>query len=76
MLDISIETYLNDSQNYTLLTIIECKNYDEKVPVDDVEEFDSKLRQIAEHNIKGIMISPSSFQSGRLCSHNFVYDPF
>ncbi len=62
--DISIETYLEDTENYSLLTIIECKNYDEKIPVDDVEEFDSKLRQIGEHNIKGIMISPSSFQSG------------
>ncbi len=66
IVDLSIETYLNNSKNYSLLTIIECKNYDEKVPVDDVEEFDSKLRQIGEHNIKGIMISPASFQSGAL----------
>lgn len=64
--DISIETYLNNSESYSLLTIIECKNYDKKVPVDDVEEFDSKLNQIGEHNIKGIIATPSSFQTGAL----------
>lgn len=64
--DISIESYINDSENYSSLTIIECKNYDKKVPVDDIEEFSEKLNQIGEHNTKGIVATPASFQSGAL----------
>jgi Zn-dependent peptidase ImmA (M78 family) len=60
--DITIETYLNDAENYSLLTILECKNLNKKVTVDDVEEFESKISQIGEHNTKGIMITNSSFQ--------------
>lgn len=65
--DISIETYLNNADNYSLLSIIECKNYGNKgVPVDDVEEFDSKLNQIGEHNTKGIIVTNSHFQKGAI----------
>lgn len=62
--DIAIETYLNKSTSYSLLTLIECKNYQSPVPVNDIEEFDSKIRQISEHNTKGILITNNSFQSG------------
>ncbi|MBA2619822.1 MAG: ImmA/IrrE family metallo-endopeptidase [Acidobacteria bacterium] len=64
VVDVSIETYLKNSQNYSLLTIIECKNYEHLVPVDDVEEFDSKLSQIGEHNTKGIILTKKGFQAG------------
>jgi Zn-dependent peptidase ImmA (M78 family) len=67
--DIAIETYLNNSSNYSLLTLIECKNYQYPVPVNDIEEFDSKIRQISEHNTKGILITNNSFQSG---AHSFA----
>ena len=67
--DIAIETYLNNSSTYSLLTLIECKNYQTPVPVNDIEEFDSKIRQISEHNTKGIVITNHSFQSG---AHNFA----
>lgn len=67
--DIAIETYLSDSSNYSILTLIECKNYQSPVPVNDLEEFDSKIRQISEHNTKGILITNNSFQSG---AHNFA----
>lgn len=60
--DIAVETYLNNATNYSFRTIIECKNYDGNVPVDDVEEFDSKLNQIGEHNTKGIIITKTAFQ--------------
>ena len=60
--DISIETYLNNATSYSFLTIIECKNVGRKVTVDDVEEFESKLSQIGEHNTKGIIITNNSFQ--------------
>lgn len=61
--DISIETYIENAEKYSSITIIECKNYGKKgVPVDDIEEFDSKLNQIGEHNSKGILITNSTFQ--------------
>ena len=64
--DISIETFLEKAEKYSVLTIIECKNLNGPVPVDDIEEFDSKLRQIGDHNLKGILISKSGFQKGTL----------
>lgn len=60
--DITIETYLKDADKYSLLTIIECKNVGRKVTVDDIEEFESKIRQVGEHNTKGLLITSSDFQ--------------
>ncbi len=62
--DISIETYMPGADNFSLLTIIECKNLNHKVPVDDIEEFDSKLRQLGEHNTKGMVFTKLGFQKG------------
>lgn len=62
--DVSIETYLENSENYSLLTIIECKNYKGNVPVGDVHELDSKLHEIGDHNTKGIIFSKTGFQEG------------
>jgi Zn-dependent peptidase ImmA (M78 family) len=67
--DIAIETYLDNSEQYSLLTLIECKNYGKPIPVNDLEEFDSKIRQVSEHNTKGILITNNSFQSG---AHKFA----
>lgn len=64
--DISIEVFIPGETDYSLLIIIECKNYNHSVPVDDVEEFFIKLHQISGANIKGIVISPNSFQIGAL----------
>jgi hypothetical protein len=65
--DITIETCLNNSEQYSLLTVIECKNYaHEGVPVSDIEEFDSKLTQIGKHNAKGIVVTNSSYQKSAL----------
>lgn len=65
--DISIETFIPNSKNFSLLTIIECKNYGKAgVPVDDIEEFDSKLNQVGEHNTKGIIVTNSHFQKGAI----------
>jgi Restriction endonuclease len=61
--DVAIETYSKNAQNYSFLTIIECKNYDGLVPVDDVEEFDSKLSQVGEHNTKGIILTKKRISS-------------
>lgn len=63
--DISIETTLPNADRYSLLTIIECKGYPKNtVQVDEVEEFASKLSQIAGHNIKGIMVTSSKYAEG------------
>lgn len=62
--DITIETFIPGAERYSLLTIIECKNLNHKVSVDDVEEFNSKISQIGEHNTKGIMIAANTFQEG------------
>ena len=37
--DISIEISLPGQLTYSILTLIECKDYSGKIPVDDVEEF-------------------------------------
>lgn len=67
VVDISIETYIKNTDKFSILTVIECKNYGKKgVPVDDVEEFDSKLNQIGEHNTKGIIVANSHFQKGAI----------
>lgn len=62
IVDISIESYFGEAQDYSMLTIVECKNLSHPVPVDDVEELDSKLNQIGAHNTKGMIFSKSGFQ--------------
>ncbi len=62
--DISIETYLKDANDYSFLTIIECKNYSSSVVINDIREFSSILNELGEHNTKGILITTSAFQQG------------
>ena len=65
--DLSIEIWPNNAERYSLLFLIECKSsLSKKVPVDDVEEFYTKINQVAGVNVKGVMISDNSFQSGGL----------
>jgi len=60
--DVSIEVFLPNQETYSLLVLIECKNYNHRVPVDDVEEFFMKTQQISGGNIKAIVVSNNSFQ--------------
>ena len=62
--DVSIELYLPGSRDYSALVLVECKNYSHSVPVDDVEEFFSKVQQVAAANAKAVVASTASFQSG------------
>lgn len=62
--DISIELFLPGSSSHSLLVLIECKNYNHAVPVDDAEEFFAKLQQISGANIKGVIASTGPFQDG------------
>ena len=64
--DVTIETTLPNATEYSILTIIECKNLNKKVSVDDIEEFGSKINQVGEHNTKGIMVATHSFQESVL----------
>jgi hypothetical protein len=60
--DIALEVYLPGEDNFSILWLFECKNYRHPVPVDDVEEFHSKLQQVSAS--KGVIAAASSFQSG------------
>jgi len=64
--DISIETFFPEAKDYSLLFVIECKDYEKTVPIDDIEEFASKLSQIAGHNVKGIMVTSSNYSKAGL----------
>jgi Zn-dependent peptidase ImmA (M78 family) len=64
VVDISIECFLDGKDDYSQLIVIECKDYKSKVPVDDIEEFESKLHQISGVNVKGIFASRTPYQSG------------
>lgn len=61
--DVSIESFLPDADEYSLLTIFECKNLGKNVSIDDIEEFSKKLSQVGEHNTKGIMVTRKGFSS-------------
>ncbi|NUQ73408.1 MAG: ImmA/IrrE family metallo-endopeptidase [Polyangiaceae bacterium] len=60
--DISIEVYLPGQSFYSLLILVECKDYGKPVPVDDAEEFSSKIEQV--RGSKGIIVSTNSFANG------------
>jgi Zn-dependent peptidase ImmA (M78 family) len=63
--DLSIEVWPTNAERYTLLYLIECKSSNsKKVPVDDIEEFYSKIIQVSGANVKGVLITDNSFQEG------------
>ena len=64
--DVSIEVYLPGEQEYSLLVLIECKNYSNSVPVNDIEELFSKVQQVAGANAKAVLASNAAFQAGTL----------
>lgn len=63
--DISIETFMPGSKEYSLLTIVECK-YRSKSPisVDKIRTLSRVLDEISDGNTKGVLISNSHFQQG------------
>lgn len=61
--DVSIEVRLDkDQDDFSLLFLIECKNYSTPVPVNDIEEFFQKAQQVAAAAVKAIVISNGAFQ--------------
>jgi len=64
--DISIEVFLPERDRPTFVWVFECKDYRNKVPVNDVEEFHAKLEQIGEDNTKGTFVTNAALQRGAL----------
>lgn len=62
--DLAIELYHPGASFYSMLFLIECKNYKHSVPVDDAEEFFAKVQQVGAANTKAIIASTGAFQSG------------
>ena len=53
--DVGIEVYLPGATELSLVVLFECKNYTGTVPVDDAEEFFTKLQQVAPARAKGVL---------------------
>jgi len=66
IVDISIEVFLPNQDEMSFIILIECKDYGKNIPVDDIEEFNSKIEQIAGLNAKGIFVSSTALQKGAL----------
>jgi hypothetical protein len=66
IVDISLELWLKDAPNWSILWVWECKNLSHAVPVDDVEEFHSKIEQIAGDNVKGGIATKNGLQKGAI----------
>lgn len=64
IIDISVEKFLPEFEEPSLIAFIECKCYKKRVSVDDMEEFATKLRQISNFNVKGMMVTTVGFQKG------------
>ncbi|WP_437564920.1 MULTISPECIES: ImmA/IrrE family metallo-endopeptidase [unclassified Sorangium] len=62
--DISIEVYLPGRSAYSLLILVECKDYNSPVPVNDAEEFFGKIEQVSGAGAKGLLISTNAFAQG------------
>jgi hypothetical protein len=62
--DVAIELTLPGESTPSMFWLIECKHYDHPVSVDDVEEFFTKVQQVAAAKSKAIVVSSHSFQSG------------
>lgn len=62
VVDLSIELSREKETKPALYFMIECKDYGKPLPVNEVEEFFTKTRQIAGLNVKSILFSTTSLQ--------------
>ncbi len=62
IMDVSIELYRPRLDTPYLIWVWECKDYKERVPVDDVEEFHAKLEQIKIHKTRATIVCRNGFQ--------------
>jgi len=67
IVDVAIESCRPGESEPFLIWVWECKDYgSDAVPVDDLEEFHSKLEQLQQHRMKGTCITRKGFQSGAI----------
>ena len=67
IIDVSIEQYLEEGdKDPFIIYAFECKNYNRKVDISELEEFDTKLRGIAERAIKGAIVTTVGYSKPSL----------
>lgn len=64
--DISIEVTFQGAPQPSMILVVECKDYGSPIPVDDIEEFNSKVIQFTGLNIKAIFVTSNSLQRAAL----------
>lgn len=64
--DISIESYMPNSDKYSLLWLIECKDYKSSIEVGKIRNFKKQIEEVGGH--KGVFITTSKFQKGAISS--------
>lgn len=62
--DIAIESYHPNSEDYSTLTLIECKDYNSPIQVEKLRNFKASVDDVGGH--KGYFITTSHFQQGAL----------
>jgi Zn-dependent peptidase ImmA (M78 family) len=67
--DLTIEVWPPNADRYSMIYIIECKDYKNRVPISKVEDFHSKIQQVTGVNVKGIFITNSPLQEA---AYNFA----
>ena len=60
--DLTIEVKPPEADRFSIIYIIECKDYKTPVSIDRLEAFCSKIEQVAPRNSKAIFITSSRFQ--------------
>jgi hypothetical protein len=62
--DLAIEVYREGSEKPNLIVLIECKDKGRSIPVEDIETFYSKKKQVARANCKCVLFTTSELQEG------------
>ncbi|MDD7887016.1 ImmA/IrrE family metallo-endopeptidase [Flavivirga sp. 57AJ16] len=62
--DLSIEVWPPNADRYSMIYLLECKNYDKRVPMSEVKKFYDDIMETQGVNAKGIFISNSPLQKG------------
>ena len=64
--DLTIEVWALEAPKYSMIYIIECKNYKHRVPIGQIKKFHSDILETQGVNAKGILITNSPLQKGAL----------
>ncbi|SHJ50103.1 Restriction endonuclease [Hymenobacter daecheongensis DSM 21074] len=67
--DLTVEVQPPGADRYSLIYIIECKDYKTPISIDRLEAFSKKIEQVAPRNSKAVFIATSRFQKS---AHNFA----